>query len=536
MAANMRFPLLCALLASGGKAENNDPLPGLRRVVVLARHGNRAPNPQIEELCPTFWKEVFPKFGVAPAALSLVGMAENHENGVFLRHRYREFLPEGAYSYDGTFSFFSERVERNIVSTAVMARGMFPLGTGMKGFMEERPNVVPIATTQDGADVIMNCPRDGPCQRKLSHDKKAWVKANEMGVYENHKELFRAVSEACGYPLEPGKIKYKGKAKTLTWAAKAVMDAFTFSENEGLDPTMGGRINMTTIKAFHGVVEGMVQGMNFGKPHQITYWAGDFIPTFLSLARVPLVEPVNKLHVFLNHRELIYAVAHMLGMPIAFPGQRPDSLPSGCSLVVEVYDHGVRIFFWAPSRPSHDMKGKYLREKLPMTDLYKHGVLLPTPAYGCAPGQVCPVESLAYSFVNWVSRTGTYVQLCNVSVEDTYFAKGEASLGVMEHWVQPEVLAARGVNLTRPSVKAMGLTASDAEALGFALAADDSEDSHLRGVAGGAGDAASFTVLGVAGFSMAMSLVTGVLGFAFGRQTARSPAAPAGEAPYVQLS
>lgn len=43
-------------------------------------------------------------------------------------------------------------------------------------------------------------------------------------------------------------------------------------------------------KAFHSVVEGMVSDMNFGKPHQLTYWTGDFIPTFLSLARMPLKE------------------------------------------------------------------------------------------------------------------------------------------------------------------------------------------------------------------------------------------------------
>lgn len=80
-----------------------------------------------------------------------------------------------------------------------------------------------------------------------------------------------------------------------------------------------------------------------------------------------------------------------------------------------------------------------------MSELYKHGVLLPTAATGCPSGQVCPVETFAYSFLNWVTKTGTYVSLCNVSVEDTFFAKGEASLGIMEDWVQPEVCSARGL-------------------------------------------------------------------------------------------
>lgn len=61
-----------------------------------------------------------------------------------------------------------------------------------------------------------------------------------------------------------------------------------------------------------------------------------------------------------------------------------------------------------------------------MAELYKHGELLPTAAPGCEVGAVCPVEILAYGFLSFVTTTGTYVKLCNVSREDTYFAKGIA--------------------------------------------------------------------------------------------------------------
>jgi len=517
----------CAVASHGHADDVDEPLPGLKRVIVLSRHGNRAPNPQIEVVCPVFAREVLPMFGVAPAALSRVGMAENWENGQFLRHRYRHFLPHGPYSYDGTFAFFSERAERNIVSTAALARGMFPDGSGLEGFAKERPNIVPIATTQDGADVLMNCPRDGPCQRALSRDKKAWISENEERIYAQHSQLFRTVSAACGFALEPGKITYKGKSKPLTWAAKAVMDAFSFAQNEGLDPTMGGRLSLATIEEFHAVVEGMVNGMNFGKPHQITYWAGDFIPTMLGLTRVPLQQPANKLHVFLNHRELIYVVAHILGVPIEFPGVAKDSLPSGCSLIVEVYDEGLRLFFWSPSQPSWKHKAKYLKKQKPMLELFRHGRLQPAIPAGCGLGKLCPVEALALSFIEFVRITGTYVKICNVSVEETYFAKGEASLGIMEHWVEPTMFLKRGVNTTPRSAAAIGLTRDDATSLGISFA-----EKGAHTTIGASNDTPVLFALA----AVAFSLLTGCIGFWFGKHAGQGQGPSVTTAPYVQLS
>lgn len=58
---------------------------------------------------------------------------------------------------------------------------------------------------------------------------------------------------------------------------------------------------------------------------------------------------------------------------------------------------------------------------------------------------------------------------------------GEASLGVMETWVEPEVLAARGINLTRPSIiEEMGFTPYDAEALGLSVSVEEESAHHLK--------------------------------------------------------
>ncbi|KAF4751796.1 hypothetical protein FOZ63_017355, partial [Perkinsus olseni] len=57
----------------------------LKKVIVVARHGNRAPNAPVPYLCPNmkpqleeFREPIFSKYG---AALSRVGLAENWESG-----------------------------------------------------------------------------------------------------------------------------------------------------------------------------------------------------------------------------------------------------------------------------------------------------------------------------------------------------------------------------------------------------------------------------------------------------------------------
>jgi len=145
----------------------------LIKVVALARHGNRAPNAQFPYVCPAGkafvddWHE--PVEAKQKAALSHVGMAENGESGKFLKERYRgkgKLLPDGPYVDDGSVFFFSERMNRNIVSTLAVTQAMFPAGTGQKGFEKLRPNYVPIMTSQPFHDTMMNLPRDGPCKKK----------------------------------------------------------------------------------------------------------------------------------------------------------------------------------------------------------------------------------------------------------------------------------------------------------------------------------------------------------------------------------
>jgi len=417
-------------------------------------------------------------------------MAENHESGEFLRKRYGELLGEDTFTYDGKVKFFSERSDRNVVSTSAAAHGLFPTGTGLKGVSKESPNLIPIPTTQAGVDVMMNCPRDGPCKPNLDLDKNAWIAKNERRIFEENQGLFAKVSKACEVKITGDGVEYKGQMKPILWGAKMINDALTFAEGEGLDPTMGGRIDAATIKELHDLIEGMLEAALFGTPSQLTYWSADWIPTALSLSEVPLQDGGNKLHFFLNHRELIYSSARLMQIPIAFPGQREGSLPTGCMLGIEVYEEGVRLFYWAATRPTHDQKAFYLEKGLPMEELYGYGSLIPTAIPGCEAGKLCPMSAMKEMFIGHVSQTGTWAEICGVSKSDMRFREEETHLGIEAPWLT-KALAAEKL-FARPP--APGSTA------------------ELR----------------MAAFAVALSLATGLIGFRLGRSkaSARELSAP----------
>lgn len=429
------------LAASWESWAEGEPVPGpesgLRRVVVLMRHGNRAPNVQLWELCAPLAEEVFPQFGVSPESLTRVGMAEAREGGRFVRQRYGNFLPQGAFLYDGTYAFNAEAASRNVVSAEAFAEGMFPEGTGLRGYLPERPNLVPVLTSEAGADVMKDelLNEDGPCWSTFVKDMDAWNGDHERDFYQKHESLFEEVSKVCEFPLKPGLVA-EGKQQSLLWAAKIVSDAFTFVKNEGLNTTLHGRLGPMTIKRLHEVVAVAVNDWYFGRPHQLTYWTGDFIPETLKLAHLPLPDPHKKFQLLLNHRELLYATAHQLGIPIAFPGAPPDTLTTSSSLIIEVYDAGVRLLFWSPSQPSLEEKARYAAEGLPVVDLYGIGTLLPARMQGCPDRGLCPLEELVRAHLDHVRQTGAWFEICNAASEgDERVRRAKADQQLLERWL-----------------------------------------------------------------------------------------------------
>lgn len=399
----------------------------LVKVVILARHGNRAPNLQIPYLCPVYAEKVLPHFDTPLAQLSKVGIAENWESGKFLRKRYMpDFLPK-TFVPDGSVTFFAERMTRNVVSTEVLAKGMYPDGTGEDGFLKSRPNIVPISTSQEGKDELMNCPRDGPCRHRFREDFNLWAAEHDRMVYAGNVDLFDRISRVCGneWVLNPMGIYYQGRLKTLTWGVKAISDAFSFAANEGLDATMDGALSIEDLAAFKAVASSMVNGTRFGHPHQLTYWVSNFLPNLFQIGTKPNETAkldlwrAEKFHLFLNHRELIYSIAHILGLKIAFPGMPPDVLPAGCFLGFEMYEMhdgsiALKFYWWGPTRPNGDLKVHTLKKKGSLLGLYKGGDMIPVAPHGCDLDEYCPLKHIEHLFTSWTAQTGTYHHLCKL--------------------------------------------------------------------------------------------------------------------------
>lgn len=215
---------------------------------------------------------------------------------------------------------------------------------------------------------------------------------------------------------------------------KGVMDALGFAKNEGLDYTMGGRVDDAIFNEMQVVAEAMVRDLDFGQPYLHTIWVSAFLPMMLRIATMPLVEPTNKLHFFLNHRELLYSTLKILGIPVKFPSAPLEKLPSASAMIIEVYDEGVKLFLWEPTHASYEVKAEYEKNGWPVAELFAHGgTLIPTAVPECKPDEICPTTALIKQFTEFVSKTGTWNKICNVSKEISDFATGEIDTGISDH-------------------------------------------------------------------------------------------------------
>eukprot|EP00397_Hematodinium_sp_SG-2012_P034364 GEMP01036856.1.p1 GENE.GEMP01036856.1~~GEMP01036856.1.p1 ORF type:complete len:531 (+),score=93.45 GEMP01036856.1:110-1702(+) len=433
----------------------------LIKVAVLARHGNRAPNPQVPYICPNA-KAMIDQFrepvgSKLRAALSRVGMAENLEAGAFLKGKYvgkGKLLKDETYFDDGSTFFLSERMNRNIVSTVALTRGMYPAGTGQKGFEAANPNLVPIITSQPFADTLMNLPRDGPCKSRYNADRKKWTATHEAKVLSEHASVIRELSRHCGFDFAKTHERTK---KSLVWSLKATADLFSFATNEGIDASMGGQIPTDFQRNISTLTKGLVNDERFGKAHQITYWIGRFLDDAIfqnlrdpdhkkkqiydvdgvkTSSKAPWVDTPsewyhqNKFLLFLNHRELLISVLKVFALEKVLE----DTPPSGSMLLWEVHeDHKgqfIRFLFWKPSQPSFEAKAKKLKSGEPVADLYSTGHVEEVFPNVCHTKGRCVLSELEAAFKAWVSSTGTWAEVCNLTKDETlgeYLAEVESA-------------------------------------------------------------------------------------------------------------
>ena len=99
---------------------------------MVSRHGNRAPNPEVWELCPGMKPQLdkFKELGIAKAGLTAMGMREMYGVGHFARRRYVEkydLIPSIYNSDHVVFNAVSE--PRTLQSASAMGLGLYPHGS-----------------------------------------------------------------------------------------------------------------------------------------------------------------------------------------------------------------------------------------------------------------------------------------------------------------------------------------------------------------------------------------------------------------------
>ncbi|KAF4709316.1 hypothetical protein FOZ62_000302, partial [Perkinsus olseni] len=246
---------------------------------------------------------------------------------------------------------------------------------------------------------------------------------------------------ACGTDLTEVK-------KPLTWAIKNVADAFSFARNEGLDFDINATLSHETIQKFIDLSHQLVTEELFGRDEQVTYWMGRMPEVLLRLARKPSTQdstasalywPIGlkmpseasphepwemtaeeywgrlKIGVFLNHRELMMALAKMLQIDDVVK----QDLPAGSMFIFEVYsdedsdESSMKMKFWRPTQPTPQEKyrGGYVDGDL--LDHYGLGSATEIRPKICEGKAKCMWSDYRQALQRWTRRTGTWEEICH---------------------------------------------------------------------------------------------------------------------------
>ncbi|EER09147.1 hypothetical protein Pmar_PMAR024171 [Perkinsus marinus ATCC 50983] len=194
---------------------------------------------------------------------------------------------------------------------------------------------------------------------------------------------------------------------------------------------------------------------------KVTYWMGRMPEVLLSLARKPTIDDLSKsrfywplglkmsvdadeeqpwemtveeywdrlkIGVFLNHRELMMAIAKMLEIG----GKVESDLPAGSMFVFEVYEEdgssetSLKMKFWKPTQPSAEQKyrGGYVDGNL--LDFYGNGSVTELTPKICENQSKCMWSDYRRALQQWTRRTGSWEEICHASAEP--FGPAEDSL------------------------------------------------------------------------------------------------------------
>ena len=336
-------------------SSSHPPGPGANTLVnvqIVSRHGTRAPNPVVDQICPSD-RANLAKYGdlrLTLAGLTGTGQKELYALGVFTRQTYIE----RAYPHFVSSFFNDEEVyfravgeDRTIQSAVCMGQGMYPEGTAAIGYFSDLPSPVPVYTLPDDMDSLLEV-RKHDCAARLKKDGAEWDRTEGTKLYEKNEPLIQRMLDMCNITDLNDVIV--GSGDNYGDAIKDITDAWTFDMIEGFPPQKG--LNYSSLLEFRTMAVTQLLGRIIGTEEQITYMNGQLPERLIDNFNTAIVnqgpKPVSthhlKMYAYHGHREMMYALGAFLGIDydIKFSGLPKGAIPPATTLFFELHYIGER--------------------------------------------------------------------------------------------------------------------------------------------------------------------------------------------------
>ena len=370
--------------------------------MTLSRHGSRAPNAVVSRICPNNAKNLA-SYNVPLEQLTEFGMDQLVAAGEHIRQVYvdeKGFLSPHFNGHDNAHfeSYFrSDAATRCSQSAVALAYGLYPDGTGPKGFPRQP---VPVTMQLLKNEHEFAAPK-GPCKATLVKDMIQYASTRAVEILAEYKDTIDSVGEICGVPL--AQVPSMNGGEDIVLAVKDTADMFIFDRDEQLPRTPGLSKEVSSKLeqlAFQNLME-----RYYITDREITYWVGGFADLLLSdlaAAAKPNFDTAKayRYYSYHGHRELLHGLAKMIGFGFDFEG-----LPS--ALNMSALHPATTMFFELHARKAAEGESYFVKTFVWSPKTEREQVTLAK----CSSSE-CPLDEFNAIVKNHITRTGTWQDIC----------------------------------------------------------------------------------------------------------------------------
>lgn len=373
----------------------------------LSRHGPRAPNVAVVDLCPAVFpsqSQILLSFGVAPALLTRKGMHMLAEVGAFLREEYVDklgFLSGNFFKDAALTSFSAVDYERHLASIASIGQGLYP------------SIAVPVSSQPLNIDNRLKSP-PAFCAPECHKHIVDWIDTHMVDMLTKNasvKNVVDILGQVCGRSIDP--LGASGKNDITEGnphpEVQDVKDAFSFMKEQRLE--LPSQLTPAIFEQANDVVfRAMMERMFYDLPTMVRY-CGTYpsrveenMMAALSHARNgdAQAQPVPIFFLDVASRELLYALAAYYGFKFNIPGEPEGYMHIGTNLIWELHvpdspdDQNEEAFVSASFFYPQTSGGTSGRQALRMGDC---------PV-------LCPLSKFLDIHKRWHDKVGDFEQLC----------------------------------------------------------------------------------------------------------------------------